>query len=521
MKRVILTFLFVCLLAFPFSFVAALEAEASIEVQVDPEVLSVDEEFTVDLFINNATDLYGFSFNMIFDPNVTKVVYNDETPDDGGFYLDGDNGNNNGNTDETGPVTSGDLFDSFELNCAEAVNRLNNVEGTLEFAELVIGEDDGVNISEKTLAASVTFRAMSKGDAYFRFASYDESLDSLDLEESNTLIQLSDSNGERISYEDLAHLHVNVEEDVELVVDSIEISGPDTLTIPDSDFITEDYTSVVKDQFGSPMDDETVTWSLEEAVTGVSVDEATGQVTVDDTAAEGSLILLAVSDSNPEVSESKTVALHDSVSLPTVTVGSKEGIAGSIVSIPITIDFFDSIMNYGITIEYDPAVLTPVSDDVGGGISGDILGANFDYNESFSENSIRVGDWEGVGSTEGSTFATVKFKVNEDAKAGTTTELKIVDEVIFDGDSQRMQVNTIEGLIEIIDVIYGDIDGDGVITPNDASLAFRYFMGYEQFDSLHKKAADVDGDGVITPNDASLIFRHFMGYITKFPVESN
>lgn len=59
--------------------------------------------------------------------------------------------------------------------------------------------------------------------------------------------------------------------------------------------------------------------------------------------------------------------------------------------------------------------------------------------------------------------------------------------------------------------LWGDVNGDGLITPNDASLISQHCVGSYVIPNALLPAADVDGNGTITPNDASLILQHCVG----------
>lgn len=59
--------------------------------------------------------------------------------------------------------------------------------------------------------------------------------------------------------------------------------------------------------------------------------------------------------------------------------------------------------------------------------------------------------------------------------------------------------------------IYGDIDGDGKITSNDALMINSYSVGKTSFSALQKKLADVDRDGNITSADSLDVLRYSVG----------
>ncbi len=66
----------------------------------------------------------------------------------------------------------------------------------------------------------------------------------------------------------------------------------------------------------------------------------------------------------------------------------------------------------------------------------------------------------------------------------------------------------------IVDVFYnGDVDGDCLVSPEDARLTLRAAVGLAHFapGSYEFRRADCDQDGRITPADARMILRHAVG----------
>jgi hypothetical protein len=64
-------------------------------------------------------------------------------------------------------------------------------------------------------------------------------------------------------------------------------------------------------------------------------------------------------------------------------------------------------------------------------------------------------------------------------------------------------------------IMYGDTDGDGRITPFDATLVLQHIVGIVELDGRALKAADTDHDGRITPYDATMILQYIAGMITS------
>lgn len=73
-----------------------------------------------------------------------------------------------------------------------------------------------------------------------------------------------------------------------------------------------------------------------------------------------------------------------------------------------------------------------------------------------------------------------------------------------------------EPLLLKMAVTKGDVDGDGSITAQDASLVLQLVAGKisSETDGVIYDAADVDGDSDVTAQDASLILQHVAGKIT-------
>ncbi len=60
------------------------------------------------------------------------------------------------------------------------------------------------------------------------------------------------------------------------------------------------------------------------------------------------------------------------------------------------------------------------------------------------------------------------------------------------------------------DIVCGDANGDGSVTPADASAILKFNVGLVKID---EKAADFNGDGAVTPKDASDILKHSVGLL--------
>jgi hypothetical protein len=60
------------------------------------------------------------------------------------------------------------------------------------------------------------------------------------------------------------------------------------------------------------------------------------------------------------------------------------------------------------------------------------------------------------------------------------------------------------------DMIYGDVNNDGLITIVDATIVQKYIVNKAQLDNVNQKLADVDVDGVITVKDATAVQKYIV-----------
>lgn len=64
-----------------------------------------------------------------------------------------------------------------------------------------------------------------------------------------------------------------------------------------------------------------------------------------------------------------------------------------------------------------------------------------------------------------------------------------------------------------VPIIKGDLNGDGEVTAQDASLVLQFVAGKLMFDETSLAAADINNDGQVTAQDASLILQYVAGKI--------
>lgn len=195
----------------------------------------------------------------------------------------------------------------------------------------------------------------------------------------------------------------------------------------------------------------------------------------------------------------------------------------------------ESVNGYVMTLTYDSTKVTPV-------VAGqDVTGADCyaEAGESFA-NGVLVSDvvktegnnvtlavaWAGADavSVDAQTeLANVDFKV-ADTATGDVPITVAVAALTNDGNSEAdigtITVGNGEITIEAEEILYGDVDGDGFVTADDASLIAQHALNLITLNNEYLVNANVDNDSVITADDASLVAQRALNLISQFPIES-
>ena len=105
------------------------------------------------------------------------------------------------------------------------------------------------------------------------------------------------------------------------------------------------------------------------------------------------------------------------------------------------------------------------------------------------------------------TFATLKFKVADDAELGDKDiTVTYAAEDVYNSDESNVAFEVQNGKITVTDIIKGDVDGDGEVTSDDAILLLRYSLLPDMYEI--NQDGDFDHDGDVTSDDAILLLRH-------------
>lgn len=113
------------------------------------------------------------------------------------------------------------------------------------------------------------------------------------------------------------------------------------------------------------------------------------------------------------------------------------------------------------------------------------------------------------------------FHVKESTSKGSQTNLTLDDAKV--DENRQLEVSTSSGKLYVRDPVrYGDVDGDGDVDLEDASIVLQYVVGLKtlpdlKLPSFTLKIVDVSRNGEITSYDAALILQYAAGLLSDFP----
>ena len=252
-------------------------------------------------------------------------------------------------------------------------------------------------------------------------------------------------------------------------------------------------------------DNKSVTWksdntTVADVANGVVTAKAAGNANITVTTADGgftaSCAITVKKDETP---------IEDGAAI--VTVATVKGRAGKSVDVIISLENNPGITGAILTINYDENfTLTNVQ-------SGEALSSL-----TFADlavpylNPIRL-SWDGLtDDTTNGVLVTLTFSIPDGTEVGEYPVTITYDsDDIYNEDFNDVPIKVIDGKISVINVTYGDINGDGKINGKDITLLRRHITGGFDLSSFDQEAADVNHDGKINGKDITLIRRYITG----------
>lgn len=147
------------------------------------------------------------------------------------------------------------------------------------------------------------------------------------------------------------------------------------------------------------------------------------------------------------------------------------------------------------------------------------------FGERIDATGTAVGFVSAYGVTKKSSTAMFEVELKFKSAECESADVKVLvsEFATNDGNSDNDIASSDEAIVLLSktvtppgDFLYGDVNGDGALTPSDVVQLRRYFANYDSDSETStievSLGADVNGDGSLTPSDVVLLRRYFANY---------
>ncbi|MBO5042589.1 MAG: Ig-like domain-containing protein [Clostridia bacterium] len=190
-----------------------------------------------------------------------------------------------------------------------------------------------------------------------------------------------------------------------------------------------------------------------------------------------------------------------------VVISSHEALPGETVKVTVSLENNPGIASAILNVSFDQSLLTLLSVEYNTAMGGQTVPPQ-------SMNSSVTLYWVSpfADMSEDCVFATLTFKVSENAKAGDSTKLNITYEPdnVYNLAEENVALNITPGEVTVIDYIPGDINGDGVVNNKDVTRLMQYFAGWSV--TVNTPALDVNNDGSYNNKDVTRLMQYLAGW---------
>lgn len=189
-------------------------------------------------------------------------------------------------------------------------------------------------------------------------------------------------------------------------------------------------------------------------------------------------------------------------------------------NVPVFVEDVDGgdFVSLGMVFTYDATVVYPIGVSTDGTLTaGWVADFNVISGQGTPVDTLYVGMFTDDDLlSESGVLCHITMEATEGASAGDTTLLRF-ERVRFDEDT--IAVNTRDGVLYIVDRLFGDVTGNMEVSPYDAAWILQHTVGLRTLAGEDSVVADVSGDGTLSPYDAALVLQYVLRKILRFPVE--
>ena len=198
---------------------------------------------------------------------------------------------------------------------------------------------------------------------------------------------------------------------------------------------------------------------------------------------------------------------------PQIVVNSVKGREGATVSVAISLKNNPGIASMRLKVDYDSSALTLVGvNDLG------VLGSQL-HSDQYTDPYVLcwANDTVTQNFTHNGEVVVLTFKIQDDANLGRydiTVSYDYDKYDIHNVQVQKVKFYTVDGAIEVVDVLPGDANGDGSVDTLDRLTLSRYLANWKGYtlDQLNFAGADVNSDGSVDTLDRLILSRHLANW---------
>lgn len=222
---------------------------------------------------------------------------------------------------------------------------------------------------------------------------------------------------------------------------------------------------------------------------------------------EGIMIGMNIRYSCLDCSAMKTVYSPVPEERMSVVISSHEALAGETIQVTVSLENNPGLASAILNVSFDTSILTLQSVEYNTAMGGQTVPPQ-------SMNSPVTLYWVSpfADMSEDCVFATLTFKVSENAKEGDNTKVNITYEAdnVYNLAEENIALNVMPGTVAVIDYIPGDINGDGVLNNKDVTRLMQYFAGWDV--TVNTPALDVNNDGSHNNKDVTRLMQYLAGW---------
>ena len=196
-----------------------------------------------------------------------------------------------------------------------------------------------------------------------------------------------------------------------------------------------------------------------------------------------------------------------------IEIESTTAVVGNTIRLEMVLKNNPGLMGLILRLDYDTSVLTLV--DVQRGDLPMDMDASVEYNRLLWSANDQI--------TENGVLCVLEFRIADGAQPGDYPITMNLMQAA-DADYKTVELHTVSGVIKVINVVYGDVNSDGVVDLIDVLMLRKYLVNIDPETGVStvevSAGADVNGDGEIDLIDV-LMLRKYLVNIDPVTGESS